>query len=82
MNQSQKHHSLPVFYLKGFTEKNGQFKIFNVQRKEFKQKGKYFSPSTHFYILKDNTITTDFGEDDFMENYMKKLIIILQKFFR
>lgn len=73
MNQSQKHHSLPVFYLKGFTEKNGQFKIFNVQRKEFKQKGKYFSPSTHFYILKDNTITTDFGEDDFMEKLYEKI---------
>lgn len=73
MNQSQKHHFLPVFYLKGFTEKNGQFKIFNVQRKKFKQKGKYFSPSTHFYTLKDNTITTDFGEDDFIENFYEKI---------
>lgn len=73
MNQSQKHHFLPIFYLKGFTEKNGQFKIFNVHRKEFKQKGKYFYPSTHFYILKDNTITTDFGEDDFMEKLYEKV---------
>ncbi|MDR6466244.1 DUF4238 domain-containing protein [Chryseobacterium sediminis] len=68
MSQSQKHHFLPVFYLKGFANENEQFKIFNVKTKRFKQKGIFFSPSSHFYILKDNTITTDFGEDDFNSN--------------
>lgn len=73
MNQSKKHHFLPVFYLKGFTGKNGQFKIYNVNKSEFKQEGKYFSPSTHFYVLKDNTIITDLGEDDFMEKLYEKI---------
>ena len=73
MNQSVKHHFLPVFYLKGFASENEKFKIFNVKTKKFKQKGKLFSPSSHFYILKDNTITTDFGEDDFMENLYEKI---------
>ncbi|MFP3599551.1 DUF4238 domain-containing protein [Chryseobacterium sp. SIMBA_029] len=73
MSQSQKHHFLPVFYLKGFASENEQFKIFNVKTEEFKQKGKLFSPSSHFYILKDNTIMTDFGEDDFMEKFYEKV---------
>lgn len=73
MNQSVKHHFLPIFYLKGFTNEDEKFKIFNVKNKNFKQKGKLFSPSSHFYILKDNTITTDFGEDDFMEKLYEKI---------
>ncbi len=73
MNQSQKHHFLPVFYIKGFTNENEEFKIFNVKSKNFKQKGKYFYPSSHFYILKDNTITTDYGESDFMEKLYEKI---------
>jgi hypothetical protein len=73
MSQSQKHHFLPVFYLKGFTNENEQFKIFNIKTKNFKQKGKLFSPASHFYILKDNTFTTDFGESDFMEKLYEKV---------
>lgn len=73
MNQSKNHHFLPIFYLKGFTEKNGQFKIFDVQRQEFKKKGKYFPPSSHFYIPQDNTIRTDFGENDFIEKLYGKV---------
>lgn len=73
MSQSQKHHFLPVFYLKGFTNENEQFKIFNIKTKNFKQKGKLFYPASHFYILKDNTITTDFGESDFMEKLYEKV---------
>lgn len=73
MSQSQKHHFLPVFYLKGFTNENEQFKIFNIKTKKFKQKGKLFYPASHFYILKDNTITTDFGESDFMEKLYEKV---------
>lgn len=73
MSQSQKHHFLPIFYLKGFTDKNGKFKIFNIKTKKYKQKGKLFSPSSHFYMLKDNTIVTDFGEDDFMEQFYEKI---------
>ncbi len=42
MSQSQKHHFLPVFYLKGFANENEQFKIFNVKTKRFKQKGNFF----------------------------------------
>jgi len=73
MTQSVKHHFLPIFYLKGFASENEKFKIFNVKTKKFKQKGKLFSPSSHFYILKDNTMTTDFGEDDFMEKLYEKI---------
>jgi len=73
MNQSQKHHFLPVFYLKGFTGNNGQFKIFDIEKQDFKKKGKYFSPSSHFYRSKDNTIIGDFGESDFMEKLYEKV---------
>ncbi|WPO77493.1 DUF4238 domain-containing protein [Flavobacterium sp. KACC 22761] len=66
-NISSKHHYLPVFYLKGFTKESGKFKIYNVQKKCFVQKGKEFSPGSYFYEKNANTVFTPQGKSDFIE---------------
>ena len=68
-NISWKHHYLPVFYLKGFTKESGKFKIYNVQKKQFVQKGKDFHPESHFYEKKSNTIFIPNGESDLIEKF-------------
>lgn len=53
---SWRHHYIPEFYLKGFTNENNQFSIYSVKNKKFKQDGKLFSPESHFFKKHDNTI--------------------------
>ena len=53
---SWRHHYIPEFYLKGFTDGNNQFSIYLVQDKKFKKDGKLFSPESHFFKKHDNTI--------------------------
>lgn len=66
MNKSSKHHFLPEFYLKGFTDNNGEFKIFDTKYGP-KKNGKTFSPKSHFYTIKLNTINFEKKESDFIE---------------
>ncbi len=47
MSISQKHHYLPEFYLKGFTNEAGQFSIYDYEQKRIKKN--LFYPSTHFF---------------------------------
>jgi hypothetical protein len=47
-----KHHYLPQFYLRGFTNGERLFMIYLVKEQRFKQNGKLFLPD-------DNTIITD-----------------------
>jgi len=54
MNISHRHHFLPEFYLKGFTNETGFFAIYNVQKKRIK-KG-WHPPSSHFFKRDRNTI--------------------------
>jgi len=66
-NISWRHHYIPEFYLKGFTNQNGKFKVFDVTRQSFIKNGKEFSPESYFYEVEGNTVATDNGPDDFIE---------------
>lgn len=67
-NISWRHHYLPEFYLKGFTNEDGKFKIFDVSSQSFKRGGKDFSTESYFFEEDGNTVVTDKGADDFIEN--------------
>lgn len=66
-NISWRHHYIPEFYLKGFTNQSGKFKVFDVTRQSFVRNGKDFSPESYFYEEGGNTVITDNGPDDFIE---------------
>ncbi|MFD2034434.1 DUF4238 domain-containing protein [Belliella marina] len=66
-NTSWRHHYIPEFYLKGFTNEENTFKIYDVQRKKFIRNGKDFSTKSYFFEEDGNTILTDKGADDFIE---------------
>lgn len=53
---SWRHHYIPEFYLKGFTNENNQFFIYSVRDEKFKKDGKLFSPESHFFRKHDNTV--------------------------
>lgn len=73
MNISRKHHFLPQFYLKGFTNEKGQFRIFDVKNQQPKQNGKLFYPSSHFYKINANTINYETGECDSIEKLYEQI---------
>ncbi|HEY4198263.1 MAG TPA: DUF4238 domain-containing protein [Mucilaginibacter sp.] len=64
-----KHHYLPQFYLRGFTNGDGHFMIYLVKEQRFKQDGKAFTPASHFFLPDDNTITTDGVPDHYLEEF-------------
>jgi hypothetical protein len=64
-----KHHYLPQFYLKGFTDGQGQFMIWSVRQMAFKKNGQFFSPASHFFLPDDNTITTEGEPDHYLEEF-------------
>lgn len=66
-NTSWRHHYIPEFYLRGFTNKENKFKIYDVQRKQLIRNGKDFSTESFFFEENGNTILTIKGEDDFIE---------------
>jgi len=67
-----KHHYLPQFYLRGFTNEEGLFLIYLIKEQRFKQNGKFFTPASHFFLPDDNTIIIDGVRDDFLEeNYSR-----------
>lgn len=66
-NISWRHHYLPVFYLKGFTNESNRFKIFNVKKGDFVKNKKEFSPESYFFEKDSNTITFDNQSDDILE---------------
>lgn len=70
---SWRHHYLPEFYLKGFTNELGKFKIYDVVREKFVRNGKDFPPSSYFFDQKGNTIIGDDGvESDKIEKVYYK----------
>ncbi len=79
MSTSRKHHFLPKFYLKGFTNEIGQFNIYDCKNNKVKKKGKYFFPSSHFYEIDSNTIAGEDDQDDFIEKLYEKLDNITAK---
>jgi hypothetical protein len=62
-----KHHYIPEFYLKGFTNDQGKFLIYKVADERFKGGGKFFSPASHFFIPDDNFAPADGWADDYLE---------------
>jgi hypothetical protein len=71
---SWRHHYIPEFYLKGFTNENNQFSIYSTKDKKFKKDGKLFSPESHFFKKHDNTID-DLKKSpiDLLENHYSEL---------
>lgn len=74
MNQiSWRHHYIPQFYLNGFTSINGHFKIYDVQKKDFIKNGKDFYPESFFFEKDGNSMITENGKADFIEDSFKKM---------
>jgi hypothetical protein len=61
MSKTKRHHFIPVFYLKQFTNENNQFYIYDVKKQTFRDKGRLFYPSQQFYEHYGNTIY--YGEE-------------------
>jgi hypothetical protein len=64
---SWRHHYIPQFYLRGFTNSLGTFKIFDVKEKRFLKEGKEFSPESFFFEIDSNTLIKDGIKTDFLE---------------
>jgi hypothetical protein len=62
---SIKHHYLPEFFLKGFTDESGTFFIYDHYRNVLKNRK--FYPSSHFFEKERNTIEINNLKDDFPE---------------
>lgn len=63
-----KHHYLPQFYLRGFTNADGKFMIYSIAKGYFKGGGKWFSPASHFFLPDDNYAPTDGWADNYLED--------------
>ncbi|MES2426203.1 MAG: DUF4238 domain-containing protein [Bacteroidota bacterium] len=64
---SKKHHYIPQFYLRNFTNDENKFHIYLVKEKRYVQDGKLFSPETHFFEKYGNTIVFNSKPSDFLE---------------
>lgn len=73
MSHSNRHHYLPVFYSKGFTNPDGFFYVFDVVKGEFKNHGRKFAPSTQFYEHYGNTISLGGESDNYIEDQYTKM---------
>lgn len=67
MANSVKHHYIPQFFLKGFTNPSGEFFIYD--KKQSRVKRKPFYPSTHFFQEHRNSITIDGETNDAPEQF-------------
>ena len=72
MSFTKRHHFIPVFYLKHFTNDDGLFYIYDVHKGEFKNRGRKFAPSTHFYEHFGNTTYFGNNSSDFIEHSYTK----------
>jgi hypothetical protein len=69
---SWKHHYIPKFYLRNFTNSKGKFHIYLVNNDKFKEKGKLFSPDSHFFVQDGNTINLGEDSTDLLETHSYK----------
>lgn len=67
MSLTQRHHFIPVFYLKQFTNERNQFYIYLTKENKFKDNGRLFYPSQQFYQHYGNTVYSREKESDFIE---------------
>jgi len=68
---SAKHHYLPQFYLKGFTDDKGKFAIYDYTSRRIKSSLQ--SPSSHFFSLERNTIEFNNQKSDVIEQLYSKI---------
>ncbi len=80
-NVSWRHHYIPEFYLKGFTNSNGKFKIFDVEQQRFIRQGKEFSSESYFFEVDGNTVVNENGASDFIEKLYSKTDDRISKLF-
>ena len=80
-NISWRHHYIPEFYLKGFTNNTGKFKIFDVDRQQFIKHGKEFSTESYFFEEDGNTLVNEDGASDFIEGIYSKTDDRISKLF-
>jgi hypothetical protein len=71
---SWRHHYIPQFYLRGFTNNKGYFKIYDVEKKRFVKNGKWFSPQSYFFEKDSNTFIQETQKDDFQETKLYSTI--------
>lgn len=72
-NTSWRHHYLPVFYLNGFTDDDGRFYVYDIQKKKIKSKKLY--PKQVFFEKERNTLEFSNGaKTDFLETEIYKRI--------
>ena len=69
-NLSWRHHYIPQFYLKGFTNTEGKFFIYDKVNDKIKDQE--FTPRTHFFQKHRNTIKIEGIENDFIETILYK----------
>lgn len=72
MSKTKRHHFIPVFYLKQFTNENNQFYIYDVKQRSFRDHGRLFYPQNQFYEHGGNTTYHD-GESDAIEREFSKI---------
>lgn len=83
MSKPKRHHFIPVFFLKQFTNPDGSFYIYDVKKGTFKNKGRKFAPSTHFYEHFGNTVIMGDADSEFVEeaysNHDARVSMIIKK---
>ena len=67
MEESSRHHFIPQFYLRHFTNEKGKFYIYLVKEDKFKGGNQLFSPKQQFYENYANTLTYENVQTDFIE---------------
>lgn len=71
MSKTKRHHFIPVFYLKQFTNENNQFYIYDVKKQTFRGNGRLFYPSQQFYEHYGNTTYYKEESDDIEQRFSK-----------
>ena len=66
MKKSTRHHYIPQFYAKGFTDKDGLFYVYDKQKNEIIKTKR--SPKSVFYGIDKYTIRTEDGESTILED--------------
>jgi hypothetical protein len=82
MQVSKRHHYLPQFFLKRFTNPEGKFYIWLTKKKRFKDNGKLFYPKSHFFEIHGNSVTYDNIKSDFVEKEFSNIDDRVSKFYR
>lgn len=67
-NPSSRHHFIPEFFLRNFTNPEGKFYIYSVKKREFKGNGKLYTPRSHFFRSHGNSTEIQPVAPDYLES--------------